>query len=27
VCTNGSMSRSVAVAHDLRSIRDRFCAA
>jgi hypothetical protein len=27
VCTGGSMSRSVAVAHDLRTIRDRFCAA
>jgi hypothetical protein len=30
VCTggaNGSMSRSMAVAHDLRTIRDRFCAA
>jgi predicted Rossmann-fold nucleotide-binding protein len=25
--TNGSMSRSMAVAHDLRTIRDRFCAA
>jgi predicted Rossmann-fold nucleotide-binding protein len=29
VCTggqNGSMSKSLAVAHDLRTIRDRFCA-